>query len=196
MACRYIEQSKHKTTAGKSKTSSPAENSIQQTPNEGGWKFHRPHGTGSVPEVIQKQPMTTKDDLACTPLTSKLSLKLSRSQSTSNIGAKMVVSEPPSPNPALSEGSTSSASLCQSGSLTPRPLFANSTVSLQSVGLNEDYVRDQEGNLSPSPNTSKPQSNQSGELRQRKPEENKSQKPPPPPLSEVDRFSMVSNRIV
>ena len=72
--------------------------------------------------------------------------------------------------------------------ISPKSLFANSTVSLASVSLNEDYTlkdahEDRTG------------SSDQFDLRQRKKEDKKVNRPQKP-LSEVDRFSMVSNRIV
>lgn len=72
---------------------------------------------------------------------------------------------------------------CLTPSLTPKSLLSNSTVSLQSVGLNEDYVQDLSNVVSP---TSK-----GTELKRRKPEPRQAK-----PLSEIDRYTMCSNRII
>ena len=71
---------------------------------------------------------------------------------------------------------------CITPCLTPKSMLSNSTVSLQSVGLNEDYVKDV-AVLSPTAKGS--------ELKQRRP-----QAPPVQPLSEIDRYTMCSNRII
>ena len=71
---------------------------------------------------------------------------------------------------------------CITPCLTPKSMLSNSTVSLQSVGLNEDYVKDV-AVMSP---TSK-----GSELKQRRP-----QATPTQPLSEIDRYTMCSNRII
>ena len=69
--------------------------------------------------------------------------------------------------------------LQQQPSLTPKPLFSNSTVSLSSVGLNEDFVNDNSREGLPLVVGT-----------------DKSKRPPPKPLHEVDRYTMCSNRII
>ena len=66
----------------------------------------------------------------------------------------------------------------QQASLTPKPLFSNSTVSLASVGLNEEFVKDT--GSAPLVTDGKPQK----------------QGLPPKPLNEIDRYTMCSNRII
>ena len=69
-----------------------------------------------------------------------------------------------------------------------KPMFSNSTVSLQSVGLNEDFIKDS----TKEPSTP-PLDIHSNALKQRKSDKNRE---PPKPLSEVDRYTMCSNRII
>lgn len=65
-------------------------------------------------------------------------------------------------------------------SLTPKPLFSNSTVSLQSVGLNDEFVKDANSEETP-PGTADAQAKT---------------KIPTKPLHEIDRYTMCSNRII
>ena len=88
-------------------------------------------------------------------------------------------------NTSVQEGTLSPPILgghCITPSLTPKGLLSNSTVSLQSVGLNEDYVKDVTV-VSPTAKGT--------ELKRRKPEPR-----PAKPLSEIDRYTMCSNRII
>ena len=88
-------------------------------------------------------------------------------------------------NTSVQEGALSPPILgghCITPSLTPKGLLSNSTVSLQSVGLNEDYVKDVTV-VSPTAKGT--------ELKRRKPEPR-----PAKPLSEIDRYTMCSNRII
>ena len=69
---------------------------------------------------------------------------------------------------------------------------SNSTVSLQNVGLNEEFIKDsqqqQQQQESQEGDTVPPESGDNSELKQRK--------PPPKPLNEIDRYTMCSNRII
>ena len=143
-------------------------------------------------ETLMKLP--SKEDLDSRSRQSSLSEDnlildepcLNRSQSYGDRLSHIV--EDLEPSLGLSPSLGCSPSLNRSPSITPKPLFSNSTVSLASVSLNEEFIlRDtcSEGKASPS----------RSELRQRKKDDEKD-KYPQKPLSEVDRFSMVSNRIV
>lgn len=88
-------------------------------------------------------------------------------------------------NASLQEATLSPPVLghCLTPSLTPKGLLSNSTVSLQSVGLNEEYVKDVFTVVSPTAKGT--------ELKQRRVESR-----PAKPLSEIDRYTMCSNRII
>lgn len=69
----------------------------------------------------------------------------------------------------------------QSFSNTPRPLFSNSTVSLNCMSLNEQLIAEESEAV---PSVVEPKA------------EEKPARPPPKPLHEVDRYTMCSNRII
>jgi hypothetical protein len=109
---------------------------------------------------------------------------LKRSQS---VGERM---NTPSPTPTKPAPPSPHELSPNADSISQKILFSNSTVSLQSVGLNEDYVKD---NSSQKPEMV---------LTQRKnpaPNSPKKENKPPKiqkPLSEIDRYTMCSNRII
>ena len=137
--------------------------------------------TKQINEILQEcRKPPTKEELESRSRTSSQGdeamivgeLCLTRSQSFSE-NLSQVIEEL---RPELAEG------------ITPKSLFANSTVSLASVSLNEDY------SLKDTTHSVAGPSDKSN-LRARKKDDKKESKPQKP-LSEVDRFSMVSNRIV
>ena len=103
------------------------------------------------------------------------------------------------------------SALATPGALTPRALMSNSTVSLESMCLNEDFIKDK-GEDSETERDKKRRKEDlddekgargGGELRQRKSSESvagaaqdKSKDRPDEKLKDVDRFSMCSNRII
>ena len=82
----------------------------------------------------------------------------------------------------------------QDSMMTKKSLFSNSTVSLQSVGLNEEFIKDtQQCGV-----TSGTHSGENGTVSPTKEDSSKDTKKarPQKPLSEIDRYTMCSNRII
>lgn len=137
---------------------------------------------------------TSKDDLELLAMPKVSSMELSndqmlrRSQSLVDLATEK---EPmPEPTPDVDLDSTA---YLRSSSFATNSLLYNSMVSLQSVGLNDEFIEDtQEGEpvvLS---------SSSSGSLRHRETpsKDKKADNTETQPLSEVDRYTMVCNRII
>ena len=125
----------------------------------------RSHSFTSI-HFSTKQPCT--DDMA---LDSALRQKMKRSQS---LGSS-INSAPDSP--------TGGAPVSPGKDESLKPLFSsNSTVSLQSVGLNEEYIKDRDTGAGSQPTSLTQRTNTT--------------KKPQKPLSEIDRYTMCSNRII
>jgi hypothetical protein len=195
MACNYIDEKNASTVAAASQgtaTSSPV--TLKPILTQDDINIGTKTPTKEINDIIIQETMKppSKDDLESRSRKSSQSEDnmildescLNRSQSFSE-GLSHIV-EDLEPSSRLSPPSGLSPMLARSPSITPKPLFANSTVSLSSVSLNEEFTlkdtcldgKESQHNL---------------ELRQRKKTDDKK---PQKPLSEVDRFSMVSNRIV
>lgn len=120
--------------------------------------------------------------------------RINRSQS---VGAKMNVTfhRDLSPSSRIFNGSVSDTSMSNDmmprpGSITPKVLLSNSTVSLQSVCLNDDYIKDIEDKQTEAAKEEAVNAEWQKQVEQAKDMRDDAK------LSEVDRFSMCSNRII
>ena len=189
-ACYYTQQTKKKSSPSSSSTSISSPNIFNNAEDVFNTKINRHpkrrcsdpslNFTIGVEEIIKQSCMKRS-----TSVSGKLNVTFSDCEDSDIVKQS---------NIKKLDGSISMDESIQSQPLTPKLLFSNSTVSLQSVGLNDEFVKD-----------SKADSSESNEIEETKvikganlPEvssEVKNRKTPTP-LNEIDRYTMCSNRII
>lgn len=144
---------------------------------------------------IPSMPPTSKDDLELLAMPKVSSMELSgdqmlrRSQSLVDLASE----KDPTPGEETPDVDLDSTAYLRSSSFATNSLLYNSMVSLQSVGLNDEFVEDaQEGEpfVLGSPSSASMRHRETPS-KDKKADNNETQ-----PLSEVDRYTMVCNRII